>query len=80
MNTHRWVPLDKHSWLSLASRIEGILRFGDRETLITTIKEHFTESLEVYISRTEKDVMVTSKKKKLLAFIFERLGKEYARW
>lgn len=74
MNTHRRVPQEKLSELSPDARMEAILRFSDWNTLLFTIKSNMDVAYQVFQERTLKDIMISERHKKLLAFIFERLN------
>jgi transposase len=76
MISDRSVAPEQQELLSDQARLELILRFSDWNELVETIKQDPMQAYQVYIDRTSKDCMISSKRKKLLAFIFERINND----
>ena len=66
MKYNRYTPENMQKNLSIESKIEYILRFGDLKDIIKITKNKFDLMKKVFYERTKKDIMISDKSKHFL--------------
>ena len=70
MHHNRRTSKEDQKNLSQEAKLEWILKFGDFDQIIDSVKKNNKKAYEVFQTRTQKDLLIPEKRKNFLLVIF----------